>query len=155
REHVVLERGRIAERLRTERWDSLGYEFVNSSSGLRGLAYQGSEQDEVSHYTAITKFIEDYAARIAAPVCQGVEVTRLQQGDADRFLLETGNQFMNADRVVIAPGPFPRAMIPAAGKELPRSIYQVHASRYRGSGDLPPGAVLVVGSGASGAQIAE
>lgn len=155
REHVVLERSRIAERWRTERWDSLRYQFTNESIALPGLSYRDSEPDGFAHHTAITKFIENYAQRIAAPVRQGVEVTGLQQGDADRFLLQTSNGLMTADRIIIATGPFQRPMIPAAGKDLPPAIYQVHASRYRSPSELPAGAVLVVGSGASGAQIAE
>ncbi len=155
REHVILERGRIAERWRTERWDFLRYQFLNESIELPGLSYGGAEPDGFAHYTAITQFIESYAQRIAAPVLEGVEVTRLQRGDAVGFLLETNKGVMTADRVVMATGPFQRAMIPAAGRNLPPSVYQVHASRYRGPSELPPGAVLIVGSGASGAQIAE
>src|SRR5262245_33136049 len=155
REHVILERGRIAERWRTERWDSLRYQFINATIELPRLSYQGAEPDGFAHHTVITQFIENYARRIAAPVRRGVEVRRLRHGDTDGFLLETNNGVMTTNRVVVATGPFQCAMIPAAGKDLPPSVYQVHASRYRGPGELPSGAVLVVGSGASGAQIAD
>jgi putative flavoprotein involved in K+ transport len=68
REHVILERGRVAERWRTERWDSLRYQFINQGIALPGLSYQGAEPDGFAHYTAITTFIEDYAEKIAAPL---------------------------------------------------------------------------------------
>src|SRR5262249_23061503 len=146
REHVILERSRIAERWRTERWDSLRYQFTNQSIALPGLSYEGTEPEGFAHHSAITQFIEDYARKTAAPVREGVEVTRMRKQGGTGFLLETNLGTMTADRVVVATGPFQRPMIPAAGKDLPGSIYHVHASRYRGPDELPPGAVLVVGS---------
>jgi putative flavoprotein involved in K+ transport len=155
RQHVILERGRIAERWRTERWDSLRFQFINQSIELPGLSYQGAEPDSFAHHSAITRFIDDYAAKIAAPVRQGVEVTKLRRGDNGDYVLDTSVGSMTARRVVVATGPFQRSMIPAVGRDLPRLVYQVHASKYRGPHELPPGAVLVVGSGASGSQIAD
>lgn len=155
RKHVMLERARIAERWRTERWDSLRFQFINQSIALPGLSYQSPEPEGFAHHTAISRFIEDYAAKIAAPVRQGVEVTRLWQRDAGDYALDTNAGSMTARHVVVATGPFQRSMIPAAAMDLPRSVYQVHASKYRSPDELPPGAVLVVGSGASGSQIAD
>lgn len=155
REHVILERGRIAERWRTERWDSLRYQFANETIELPGVPYEGREPDGFLHHAAITRFIEAYAAKIVAPVRQGVEVTRLRQGDGRDYLLDTTFGVMSARHIVIATGPFQRARIPAAAAGLPVALYQVHASKYRRPDELPPGAVLVVGSGASGAQIAD
>lgn len=155
REHVILERGRIAERWRTVRWDSLRYQFANETIELPGEPYRGTEPDGFSHHAGITRFIEDYAVKIAAPVRQGVEVTRLRQGDGRDYLLDTTGGVMSSRQIVIATGPFQRARLPAAAAGLPASLYQVHASKYRRPDELPPGAVLVVGSGASGAQIAD
>jgi putative flavoprotein involved in K+ transport len=146
RQHVVLERARIAERWRTERWNSLRYQFIDQSIELPGLSYQGPEPDGFAHHTAITRFIEDYAAKIAAPVRQGAEVTRLRHGDNGDYALDTNAGSMTARHVVVATGPFQRSMIPAAARDLPRSVYQVHASKYRGPDELPPG------SGARGGQ---
>ncbi|MER9680289.1 NAD(P)/FAD-dependent oxidoreductase [Mesorhizobium sp. M0184] len=155
REHVVLERARIAERWRTERWDSLRFQFINQAIELPGLSYQGPEPEGFAHHTAVTRFIEHYAAKIAAPVRQGVEVTRLRHRDTGDYALETNTGSMRARNVVVATGPFQRPMVPAAARDLPRSVYQVYASNYRSPDELPPGAVLVVGSGASGSQIAD
>ncbi|MGX9573641.1 flavin-containing monooxygenase [Mesorhizobium sp. f-mel] len=155
RKHIVLERARIAERWRTERWDSLRFQFINQSIELPGFSYQGPEPEGFAHHTAIKRFIEDYAAKIAAPVRQGVEVTRLWRRDTGDYALDTSAGSMTARHVVVATGPFQRSMIPATTRDLPRSVYQVHASKYRSPDELPPGAVLVVGSGASGSQIAD
>lgn len=153
--HAVLERGRVAERWRTERWDSLRYQFINRSIALPGAAYDGREPDGFAHHTEITRFIEDYAARIAAPLRLGVEVTRLSRNETDQYVLDTTAGRMTARFVIVATGPFQQPMIPAVAANLPGSVHQLHAARYRGPDMLPPGAVLVVGSGASGCQIAD
>ena len=156
REHVILERQRIAQRWRSERWDSLCFQFPNSYIQLPGQSYDGGDPEGFSHHASIVQFLENYTARISAPVREGVEVTSLRQHSEDGYyLLETSDRPLTAKRVIIATGPFQRAFIPAFGKELPPAVYQVDASRYRNPDELNPGAVLVVGSGASGSQIAE
>lgn len=155
REHVILERGRIAERWHTERWDSLRYQFVNETVELPRLSYQGSDPQGFAHYPAVAQFIENYAAHIAAPVRQGVAVTLLRHDDEGGYVLETTDGVIHARNVIVATGPFQVPMIPAAGRDVPRALYQVHAAKYRGPGELPPGAALVIGSGASGCQIAD
>ena len=102
----------------------------------------------------IVKFIEAYADFVAPPIRCGVEVTRLSQRDgAAGFIAETADGTIEADNVVVATGPYQRTLVPDLLREHP--VFQVHASRYRNPEQLPPGAVLVVGAGASGAQIAE
>jgi putative flavoprotein involved in K+ transport len=155
REHVILERGRIAERWHKERWDSLRYQFINETIELPGFACHGPDPNGFAHYTAIAQFIEDYAVRIAAPVRQGVAVTSLRHDDNGGYVLETTGGVAKARNVIVATGPFQASMIPPAGRDMPRSLYQLHASSYRGPGELPPGAVLVIGSGGSGCQIAD
>jgi putative flavoprotein involved in K+ transport len=155
RDHVILERGRIAERWHSERWDSLRFQFANETIQLPGQSYQSADPSGFAHHPAITQFIENYAAHIAAPVRQGVAVTSLRYADEDEYVLETTGGAVRARNVIVVTGPFQAPVIPAAGKDLPHSLYQVHASNYRGPGELPPGAVLVIGSGASGCQIAD
>jgi putative flavoprotein involved in K+ transport len=156
REHVILERKRVAERWRSERWDSLCFQFPNWWLKLPGFEYRGDNPHGFAHHTQITEFIEDYARLIGAPVRCGVEVTAVSQAaDSDRFLIDANDAAFEALRVVIATGPFQRPSVPLCSTDFPSDIFQVHASRYLSPDQLPPGAVLVVGSGASGCQIAE
>ena len=152
--HVVLERHRIAERWRTERWDSLvangpawhdrfpNLEFSSAPDGFPG-------KDEVAQY------FETYAERIHAPVRCGVEVrgvTRLA-GRAG-FSVDTSEGTIEADYVIAATGPFQRPVMPTlVPHDAP--VLQLHSNSYHNPEQLPAGAVLVVGAGSSGSQIAE
>jgi putative flavoprotein involved in K+ transport len=156
REHIILERKRVAERWHSERWDSLAFQFPNWALRLPGFAYKGGQPDAFAHYREIASFVEAYARFIDAPVRPNAEVISLRQdSDTGRFMLETKDAVIEASRVVVATGPFQRSLVPAVSKALPGELYQVSANDYRNPGQLPPGAVLVVGSGASGCQIAE
>ena len=93
---------------------------------------------------------------IKAPTRCGVEVTSLERAaDSGRYLLTTSGSTIEAANVVIATGPYQRAAIPNISSDIPKNIFQVHSSAYRNPNQLPSGAVLVVGSGASGCQIAD
>jgi len=153
-DHLVLERGRIAERWRTERWDGLRFQFPNWSVQLPDFPFVKGDPDAFATSAEIVDFLTAYAAFVDAPIRCGVTVTALQGRDGARgFLAETSEGTIAADNVVVATGPYQRPIIPA----LPggTGLYEVHASRYREPGQLPRGAVLIIGSGASGAQIAE
>ena len=155
-EHLIVERARVAERWRTQRWDSLMFQFPNWSIELPGRAYAGSDPDGFSHRDDVIRFIEDYAAWIKAPLRTGVTVLSLRPaGNPYRYLLVTDHGDLAARNVVIATGPYQRPRIPDHASGLPVDIVQVHAGEYRNPDLLPSGAVLVVGSGASGCQIAE
>lgn len=155
REHIVLERNRVAERWRSERWNSLCFQFPNWSLKLPGFEYSGDDPHGFSHYPQITKFIEDYSLFIDAPMQCGTEVIAVSGGDSGRFLIATNEAEIVASRVVVATGPFQRPSIPRCSDDFPSDILQVHARHYASPDQLPPGAVLVVGSGASGCQIVE
>jgi putative flavoprotein involved in K+ transport len=102
------------------------------------------------------RFIEDYARFIEAPTRCGIEVTSLERAaDSSRYLLTTNNGAIEAANVVIATGPYQLPVIPAMSAHVPNNIFQVHSNAYRNPAQLPPGAVVVVGSGASGCQIAD
>ncbi|OCX33020.1 FAD-dependent oxidoreductase [Bradyrhizobium sp. UASWS1016] len=152
-DHLVLERGRIAERWRSERWDGLMFQFPNWSVRLPEFAFPHRDPDGFSATADIIAFIEDYAAFVAPPIRCGVEVLRLRR-DAAGFLAEIAGGNIAARNVVIATGPYQRPLRPALLDEHP-GLFQVHASSYKNPAQLPEGAVLVVGAGASGAQIAE
>ena len=150
--HLVLERRRIAERWRSERWDGLKFQFPNWSVRLPDFPFPHSDPDGFANTGDIVKFIDDYAAFVAPPIRCGVAVTRLSQRGAG-FIAETTDGTIAADNVVVATGPYQRNLVPDLLGDHP--VFQVHAADYKNPGQLPPGAVLVAGAGASGAQIAE
>ena len=150
--HLVLERRRIAERWRSERWDGLKFQFPNWSVRLPDFSFPHSDPDAFANTDDIVKFIDDYAAFVAPPIRCGVAVTRLSQRGAG-FIAETTDGTIAADNVVVATGPYQRNLVPDLLGDHP--VFQVHAADYKNPGQLPPGAVLVAGAGASGAQIAE
>lgn len=155
-EHVVLERTRVAERWHSARWDSLHFQFPNWALRLPGHPNSGVDTDGFSHRTVVARYVEEYAKVINAPVRCGVEVLSVQREvGSDHYVLLTRQGRYEAKRVVVATGPFQRDAIPACGAELNPSILQTSASRYTSPKQLPGGAVLVVGGGNSGCQIAE
>ncbi|MBR1287410.1 NAD(P)-binding domain-containing protein [Bradyrhizobium sp. AUGA SZCCT0177] len=150
--HLVLERARIAERWRSERWDGLKFQFPNWSVQLPDFAFPHSDPDAFATSGKIVEFIDAFAEFIAPPIRCGVEVTHLKRGDAG-FIAESTDGTIEANNVVVATGPYQQPLMPDLLRDHP--VFQVHASSYRNPGQLPPGAVLVVGAGASGAQIAD
>lgn len=153
--HLVVERGRIAERWRAERWDGLRFQFPNWSVRLPDFPFTSTDPGAFATNTEIIDFLTRYADIIAAPVRCGTNVTTLSsRADGPGFVAKTSAGSIEANNVVIATGPYQRPLIP---KELSEEIglFQVHASQYRNPNQLPSGAVLVIGSGASGAQITE
>jgi putative flavoprotein involved in K+ transport len=155
REHIVLERRRVGERWRSERWDSLRFQFPNWSLELPDFRYSGDDPDGFAHYTEIGRIIDEYARATTPPVREGTEVLALDQDDHGGFFLTAHDGSMHARRVVIATGPFQRPRVPELAGVIAPSVYQTDPTRYRSPAELPPGAVLVIGSGASGCQIAD
>lgn len=155
REHLLLERGRIAERWRSERWDALAFQFPNWMLRLPGHAYEGAEPEAFMGRDGIVDFLAGYARRNAAPVRSGVNVSTLTATDHGTLKLTTGQGTMEARNVVVATGPYQQPAVPPFAAVLPPSIAQVTANRYTRPADLAEGGVLVVGSGGSGYQIAE
>jgi len=151
--HLVLERHRIAERWRSERWDGLKFQFPNWSIRLPDFPFPHSDPEAFSDTGAIIQYLEDYAAFVAPPIRCGVAVTRLAPRDGGGFLAETSEGTIAAKNVVVATGPYQRNIVPDLLRDHP--VFQVHAADYKNPAQLPPGAVLVAGAGASGAQIAE
>jgi putative flavoprotein involved in K+ transport len=151
--HLVLERGRIGERWKSERWDGLKFQFPNWSVRLPDFPFPHDDPDSFADLAAIAGFIDAYAAFVAPPIRCGVSVTKLSR-DGAGFVAETSNGAIAARNVVVATGPYQRP-IGASPFGDESGLFQVHASQYRNPAQLPAGAVLVVGAGASGAQIAE
>jgi putative flavoprotein involved in K+ transport len=155
-EHVMVERGRVGERWISERWDSFHFQFPNWTIELPGYKYQTEDPDGFVPGREIVRFIQEYADFIKAPVRSGVDVTALENSSNSMpYLLRTNAGVIETRNVVIASGQRDKGVIPPFSSDVPNDIRQLHSSGYRNAGELPPGAVLVVGSGASGFQIAE
>ncbi len=150
--HLVVERRRIAERWRAERWDSLVANGPAWHDRFPTLKFTG-DPDGFATRDEIVAYFETYAKQVNAPVRCGVEVTALRQGGPG-FLAETPQGTIAARNVVTATGPFQRPVFPAAVPES-TGLLQIHSSAYRNPGQLPEGAVLVIGAGSSGSQIAD
>lgn len=151
--HLVLERHRIAERWRTERWDSLVANGPAWHDRFPILKFDGIDPDAFAPKDRIVAYFEAVAAQIAAPIRCGVEVTALEQSGAG-FVAETLGGRIEARNVVVATGPFQKPLVPTLVPES-AGIVQMHSNAYRNPGQLPEGAVLVVGAGSSGSQIAD
>jgi len=153
-EHVVLERGQVGGRWRTERWDSLRFQFPNWSLELPGYAYAGDEPDGFAHWHEILCIIEEYAAAVRAPLREHTEVTELRT-DERGFALSVPDGTIHARQVVVATGPFQRPRVPEMSQGVAPSVLQTDPTQYRRGEELPDAAVLVIGSGASGCQIGD
>lgn len=153
--HLVLERHRIAERWRSERWDSLVANGPAWHDRFPGMEFPGYGPDEFVTKEDVADYFVAYAKMINAPIRTGVEVKRVvrQQGQPG-FLVETSEGTIRAQRVVAATGPFQRPLIPVIAPQ-DAGLTQIHSAQYRNPEQLPEGAVLVVGSGSSGVQIAD
>jgi putative flavoprotein involved in K+ transport len=153
--HLVLERGRIAERWRSWRWDSLVANGPAWHDRFPNMTFRGIDPDAFAGKESVADYFVDYAAMIGAPIRCGVEV-KLVAALSGRpgFRAETSSGVIEAERVVVATGPFQRPIIPAIVPEMP-GLLQIHSTGYRNPGELAEGAVLVVGAGSSGAQIAD
>jgi putative flavoprotein involved in K+ transport len=153
--HLVLERNRIAERWRSERWDGLVANGPAWHDCYPGLEFRGFDPDAFVPKDKIADAFVAFAERMKAPVRCGVEVKSVRKNDGHPgFRAETSDGVIDARYVVAATGAFQKPVIPTLVPER-AGIMQIHSTAYRNPGQLPEGAVLVVGAGSSGAQIAE
>jgi putative flavoprotein involved in K+ transport len=153
--HIVLERNRIAERWRAERWDSLVANGPAWHDCYPGLEFPGYGPDEFVPKEKIADAFVAFAERNKAPVRCGVEVKSVRKNENRLgFRVETSQGIIEADYVVAATGPFQKPVIPGMVPET-AGLMQIHSTAYRNPRQLPEGAVLVVGAGSSGVQIAD
>ena len=153
--HLVLERERIAERWRTGRWDSLVANGPAWHDRFPGMEFSDIDPDAFAPKEKVADYFVAYAKKIAAPIRCGVEVRDVQRNvGRPGFRIETSDGVIEANNVVAATGPFQRPAFPAIVPDY-ADIVQMHSNAYRNPGQLPEGAVLVVGAGSSGVQIAD
>lgn len=153
--HLVLERDRIAERWRSERWDSLVANGPAWHDRFPGMEFPNADPDAFIAKEKVADYFVAYAKMIGAPIRCGVEVTEVRRNvGRPGFRVETSASVIEANSVVAATGPFQRPTIP---KIVPddTALVQIHSNSYRNPAQLPEGAILVVGAGSSGVQIAD
>ncbi len=127
REHVVLERARVAERWRSERWDNFFFQFPNWSIKLPGYKYQCDNPDGFAPGKEIVQFIENYAEFTKAPVRCGAQVTSVQESPkAGRYLVQAGDSTIEAVNVVLATGGYQEPAIPNIIAGLSSKVFQIH-----------------------------
>jgi putative flavoprotein involved in K+ transport len=155
REHVVLERApRVGHAWRFQRWDSFTLVTPNFQVRMPGAEYAGSDPNGFMPLAEVVKYFDDFVERFGLPVHCGIDVCSIEKVQA-KYLVRTSKDSYEADNVVIATGLYQAPKIPRFSTGIPSSILQMHSMEYRNPSSLPNGAVLVVGTGQSGAQIAE
>lgn len=153
-DHVVLERGEVANSWKTERWDSLRLLTPNWQSRLPGYRYEGGDPDGYRTMPETVAFIEGYARSIRAPVRTHTEVLSVR-GDETGYTVRTPQGDWRCRAVVLASGACNIPNVPAAAGNLPSGIASLTPFDYRNPGQLADGGVLVVGASATGLQLAE
>jgi len=152
-DHVVLERGEVANSWRRERWESLRLLTPNWQSRLPGLRYEGPDPDGYMTVPEVTEFIERFAKLARAPVRAGVNVTSVRRAD-DGYHVTTSQGEIRGRTVVIASGACNRPSVPPLREAVPATVAQLTPFDYRDPAALPDGGVLVVGASATGVQLA-
>src|SRR5918995_216592 len=154
RDHVVLDRGRTAERWRSERWDSLRLLTPNWMTRLPGYDYRDPDPDGYMTAAELAGLLNRYAAALRLPVMENTAVRVVEAADAGYRIVTDGDTW-SAANVVIATGACDAPAVPAIAAGLHPAFTQIPTSAYRNPAQLPPGGVLVVGASASGLQIAD
>ena len=155
-EHVVLERApAVANAWRSQRWDSFTLVTPNFQVRMPGAEYQGNDPYGFMPLAEVVKYFDDYVLRFDLSVHCSVEVHSVEKTRRGGYIVRTNEGTYEAENVVIATGLYQAPKIPKLSEHLPEEILQIHSMGYKNPSSLPAGAVLVVGTGQSGAQIAE
>ena len=153
RDHVVLERGRVAQRW-SDRWDSLRLLTPNWMSRLPGSTYNGSDPNGFMGKDEVAESLRGYARSFDAPVQDETSVESVSPAGGE-WAVGTDQGSWTAENVVVATGHCDKPFIPAVSGQIPSDVYQIDRMRYRNPDQLPKGGVLVVGASATGVQLAE
>ncbi|MGE7153052.1 MSMEG_0569 family flavin-dependent oxidoreductase [Methylorubrum rhodesianum] len=154
-EHLVFERETAAHTWSTQRWDTFCLVTPNWQCDLPGHPYDGPDPDGFMKKDEIVAYLKAFVAKVKPPIREGVAVTRVERREDGLFSVRTSEGVYTANEVVVASGGYQVPIVPRMAEKLPGSIMQMHSNQYRNPAQLPQGEVLVVGSGQSGAQIAE
>ena len=153
-EHLVLEAGRVAETWRSRRWDSFCLVTPNWTVQLPGAPYRGPDPDGFMGRDELVDHFLEWAGSFHAPVREGCRVSALDIDGRD-FVLNMGAESLRARNVVVASGGYQRAYRPPNSEQLPSGVNQLLAEEFTNESELPDGAVMIVGSGQTGCQLAE
>jgi putative flavoprotein involved in K+ transport len=153
-EHVVLERGKVANSWRTERWDSLRLLTPNWMSRLPGRSYEGADPHGYMSVREVVDFVSAYAIWASAPVVTQARVISVEP-ECDGYRVATSHGDWLSRAVVLATGAFNTPVVPRVAEDMPADVEQLSAQAYRNPEQLAEGGVLVVGASATGLQLAQ
>ena len=154
-DHLVLEKRTVMHSWKNERWDSFTLVTPNWQCLLPNHPYDGDDPKGFMKRTEIIDYLDRFAAKVNAPVIEGIKVERITRRVEGGYCVTTSEKEFTCDQVVVSSGGYHQPIIPRMAERLPESIVQIHSAQYKNASQLPDGAVLVVGCGQSGAQIAE
>ncbi len=155
-DHLVIEKRSLVHSWRTQRWDSFCLVTPNWQCDLPGWPYKGTDPHGFMVKDEINAWLAGFVEQVQAPAMEGVTVNKVSRaGESDRYTVDTSAGQFTADQVVVASGGYHKPVIPRMAERLPAGIVQYHSAQYRNPAQFPEGAVLVVGCGQSGSQIAE
>jgi putative flavoprotein involved in K+ transport len=154
-DHLVLEKHTVTHTWRSQRWDAFCLVTPNWQCALPGYPYQGDEPHGFMKKDEIVAYLDGFISMVNAPVLEHAEVRRVKPLEQGGYLVSTTQGEFTAGQVVVASGGYHTPIVPRMAERLPAGIRQIQSSEYRSPQALPEGGVLVVGSGQSGAQIAE
>lgn len=155
-DHLVIEKRSLVHSWRTQRWDTFCLVTPNWQCQLPGWPYRGDDPHGFMVKDQINDWLAGFVDHVKAPAIEGVSVEKVSRaGEHERWQVQTSEGLYTADQVVVASGGYHKPVVPRMAEKLPASVVQYHSAQYRNPAQLPEGAVLVVGCGQSGAQIAE
>jgi putative flavoprotein involved in K+ transport len=154
-EHVVFEKHRAMHVWRTQRWDNFCLVTPNWQCALPGHPYRGNDPHGFMKRDEIVQYLDAFREHVDAPLREGVAVELVKPLPEGGFLVRSTEGECTAQQIVVASGGYHEPIVPRLAERVPATVLQLHSAQYRNATQLPPGKVLVVGSGQSGAQIAE
>lgn len=154
-DHLVIEKDQVLNAWKKKRWDSFSLVTPNWQCDLPGHPYDGQDPHGFMVREEIIEYLTRFEKKINAPVLENTQVKRIHEIEPNLYQVETENNTYTAGQIIISAGGYHEPIIPRMAERIPQHVTQIHSEQYRNSHQLPDGPVLVVGSGQSGAQIAE
>jgi len=148
--HLVFEKRRMAEAWRSKRWDSFAWSRRTGNAHCLGSTTPGNDPKGFMVKEQIVEYIEAYARSFNPPLKEGVSVSRLRKHESGVYEVTTDIGVFTADQIVVATGGYQTAKVPRMAERFPSTITHLHSSDYKNADQLPPGDVLVVGTGPVG-----